>query len=160
MLMEVCRRHDYITDTRESHLALPDGNKVDAIISNILRHTNPVAVDLTVVHPLAESYFRAAAISPKALLLQREHAKNVKHRAAVRQCRMDFLPFVFNTYGGWGGVVRDFFYALFPVLQSDGAEPSSVSWPLLAVRLAFIDDLAVSLQRLNAMMLLSRASRK
>ena len=82
LLATELRALGYTTTTAESAITLGNDNKVDLIATNWAKHSKPLAIDLTVAHPLCASHVAVAAVAPDALLRQLERGKREKHAPA------------------------------------------------------------------------------
>ena len=146
---------------------------MDLIATHWAKHSKPLAIDLTVAHPLCASHVAVAAVAPEALLRQLERGKREKHEPACGD-RLEFLPFAFTSLGGWGSEAHAFFAKLFPTQRAagDGGPPPGdaggsddaprpgsgvTDWEAVTRRRQFFQRVSVALQRANADMVTSRA---
>ncbi len=64
--------------------------------------TGPVLVDGSITHPLSKSYVNMAAITSLSAAAAREHIKHLKYDALAVEEKSTFIPFVMETFGGYG----------------------------------------------------------
>ena len=108
------------------------------------------ALDVTVVSPLQSALVDRCAVDHSAAL---DHAHNRKMASAFQACAgvgVSFFPLAVETFGGWHQQAITHLTRIGRALARQTATPES-----LAIK-HFFQRLAISLQRANASMLLSR----
>lgn len=94
----------HVTVMSEPTVDYKDHERCDAFF---LFNLKPTMIDVSVVHPLANSYNAVAAI-PLGAALKREKSKIQKYQDRVRAIGCDFYPFVIETTGGFGPQAEKF----------------------------------------------------
>ena len=110
-----------------------------------------VALDITVVSPVAETVVREAADEGGAAAAAAELLKDDKALEACAQQDIDFLPLALESFGGWGKLALTFFRKLGRLIAQRSGRPES-----LETRYMF-QSMSVALQRGNAIMIQERA---
>ena len=87
-----------IACTKEA--ALPDGTRPADALFHTWRGGKPLAVDLTVVHPLRPSEPRPTPENMRGLLNREEQAKVTKYQATCDAVGWSFAPLVLHPWGG------------------------------------------------------------
>jgi hypothetical protein len=62
----------------------------------------PVLVDGSITHPSAKSYVNMASTTPLSAAAKREHYKHLKYDLLAADEKSTFIPFVLETFGGFG----------------------------------------------------------
>ena len=80
--------------------ALADGSRPADVLFHAWRGAGPLAVDVTVVHPLRPSEPRPTPDGVRRMLAREELAKCSKYQAACQQAGWQFRPLAFHPWGG------------------------------------------------------------
>ena len=105
-------------------------------------------IDVSVVHPTASSRRRSASHRPLAAARTRERAKDRKYLARATAENAIFVPFIVETYGGWGVKAQAFCKRL-----ANFAEDHAARWTAIDVREALRKGVSEQLQLRNLRLL-------
>ena len=113
--------------------------------ANFYLHNRTVATDVSITHPASKSYCRAGA---KALgaAAGREKDKKRQYSDLARAEHLDFIPFVLETFGGFGREATH----LLDTLTEEGSLNGVESLGGMGARTFFTRALSVCLQSGNA----------
>ena len=78
-------------------------------------------IDVTVVHPTAASYLHEAAGASLKIAKKAERSKSRQYKDKAKRERATFVPFVMETFGGFGKCARDFVNLLATFARSGSA---------------------------------------
>jgi hypothetical protein len=127
--------------------------KLDVI--HLDRGTGMHLSDVSIGHPAADSYVRAASKTDGWVIARAERSKNTKYKQKVEAAGWHFHPLIGETEGRWSEAVARLLRDL-ARLVAETAENNSTF-----VRNRMVDrgwkDLACTLQKFNAYMILSRS---
>ena len=102
---------------KELHDMLPPRQQADGSIKELVpdQHIEEfmpdgkdVFTDVSVIHPVAESYIQKAT-SELGAAKYREGTKDAEYAEACRAAGKAFIPVVFETYGAWGPGAQQLF---------------------------------------------------
>jgi hypothetical protein len=78
-------------------------------------------IDVTVVHPTAASYLHEAVGASLKIAKKAERSKSRQYKDKAKHARATFVPFVMETFGGFGKCARDFVNLLATFARSGSA---------------------------------------
>ena len=173
-------RHDHVAATLKQmllalgHVArvnglqdlLPVGPAGEARVVDVYGAAGPlmakaVAIDVAVVHPVCDSYVKAAAATSRATAAGREEIKMAKYGQACDNVGISFIPAVFESYGTAGEIFEGWFKKVMKAKDKIDKEMGSnkVSWTAHTSGAYWQQRLSVALQRGNAKMVHRRGAR-
>lgn len=114
----------------------------------VLPETGLVVTDVSVVHPAAQTYVRAASQTDGAAAAARDQAKRLKYGVGTQPTSHGFIPLTTETYGRLSQPAHSFLKTLATAAASSasaGAEVTTSAFKAGALR-----ELSVALVRGNA----------
>jgi hypothetical protein len=133
LLRDHIQRAGGVVQLEPAHLG-SDGKRPDLLV---IFHGQHYLLDVAVIHPLAYTHLLQSGSPMKA----KERQKISKYRTMAEQQRMEFVPFIMDTFGSFGPAAVQFLQTLsVHSLDSTGA------WSHAEVDGRLRDTLAISIQ--------------
>ena len=116
--------------------------------ANFFLHNRSIATDVSIIHPASKTYAKKAA---KALgaAARREGEKKREYSEQARSENLDFIPFVLETFGGFGKEA----VTLQEILTDEGSLNGMGNLGGMKARTFFTRALSVCLQSGNALVM-------
>ena len=144
-----------IARKEQSH-ALGDNKRLDLVLREYAPSGRDVAIDVKIVHPLADGHVAHAAAHPLGTALRGEAQKVGKYGALCAAHDIDFVPTVWETFGAAAPTTVSFFRGL--AQRVDRNEFTPPNWAASVPSAYWLQRLSVTLQRYNAFKVINLAA--
>jgi hypothetical protein len=136
-----------VARAEQSH-TLGDNGRLDLTFREFAISGRDVAIDVKLMHAMADSHVTAAAKDPLATARKGEAQKVAKYGARCAAADMEFIPTVWETSGAAAPTTISFFKGL--VAQVDRGEFTPPNWAASSPAAYWLQRLGVTIQRYNA----------
>jgi hypothetical protein len=141
---------------------LPHGSTKELVpdqhIEEFMPDGKDVFTDVSVIHPVAESYIQKGT-SELGAAKYREGTKDAEYAEACRAAGKAFIPVVFETYGAWGPGAQQLFKIMKVNMGNKLPKGTAHSWTTTTWSTYHVQRLAVQLQKGNADAIIRRSAR-
>jgi hypothetical protein len=136
-----------IARKEQSHV-IGENKRLDLVLREYAPSGRDVAIDVKIVHPLAEGHLAHAATHPQGTARRGEAQKVAKYGALCVAQDIDFVPTVWESFGSAAPTTISFFRGLASRVDRDEFAPPN--WAASTPSSYWLQRLSVTLHRYNA----------